>query len=107
VQDQYNAYISAVVSRNKTSTAVFSRGLANEPRCNGCATSVITNCATTISAYIKSLDSNHLVTLGDEGFVNGGGDDSYPYTTAEGVDFVANLGVPDLDYGTFQSTCGL
>ena len=86
----------------KTSTAVFAWELANEPRCNGCATSVITNWATTISAHIKSLDSNHLVTLGDEGFMNGGGDGSYPYTTAEGVDFVANLKIPDLDYGTFH-----
>jgi mannan endo-1,4-beta-mannosidase len=102
VQGQYKANINPVVSRYKTSTAVFSWELVNEPRCHGCATSVITNWATTISAYIKSLDSNHLVTLGDEGFMNGGGDGSYPYTTAEGVDFVANLGIPDLDYGTFH-----
>lgn len=47
--------------------------------------------ATTISAYIKSLDSTHMVTLGDEGFMNGGGDGSYPYTTGEGIDFAANL----------------
>ena len=51
---------------------------------------------------IKSLDSNHLVTLGDEGFMNGGGDGSYPYTPGEGVDFVANLKIPNLDYGTFH-----
>jgi len=34
--------------------------------------------------------------------MNGGGDGSYLYTTAEGVDFVANLGVPNLDRGTFH-----
>ncbi len=102
VQNQYKAYISAVVSRYKTSTAVFAWELANEARCNGCSTSVITNWATSISAYIKSLDSNHLVTLGDEGFMNGGGDGSYPYTASEGVDFVANLKIPNLDFGTFH-----
>jgi mannan endo-1,4-beta-mannosidase len=102
VQAQYKTYISAVVSRYKTSTAVFAWELANEARCNGCATSVITNWATSISVYIKSLDPNHLVTLGDEGFMNGGGDGSYPYTPSEGVDFVANLKIPDLDYGTFH-----
>jgi hypothetical protein len=35
-----------------------------------------------------------MVTLGDEGFMNGGGDGSYAYTTAEGVDFAQNLKVP-------------
>jgi mannan endo-1,4-beta-mannosidase len=32
--------------------------------------------------------------MGDEGFVNGGGDGSYPYTTGEGMDFEANLRIP-------------
>lgn len=102
VQTQYKAYISAVVSRYKSSSAIFAWELANEPRCNGCAASVITNWATTISAYIKGLDSTHMVTLGDEGFMNGGGDSSYPYTTGEGVDFQANLKVPNLDFGVFH-----
>jgi mannan endo-1,4-beta-mannosidase len=94
VQAQYKAYISAVVSRYKTSDAIFAWELANEPRCHGCATSVVTTWATSISAYIKSLDSTHMVTLGDEGFTNGGGDGSYPYTTGEGIDFAANLKIP-------------
>lgn len=102
VQTQYKAYISAVVSRYKSSSAIFAWELANEPRCNGCPTSVITNWATTISAYIKSVDSTHMVTLGDEGFMNGGGDGSYPYTIGEGIDFQANLKIPNLDFGTFH-----
>lgn len=93
-QTQYKKFINAVVSRYKASTAIFAWELANEPRCQGCATSVITNWATTISAYIKSLDSAHMVALGDEGFMNGGGDGSYPYTTYEGIDFAANLKIP-------------
>lgn len=99
-QTQYRAYINAVVSRYRNSRAIFAWELANEPRCPGCATSVITNWATTISAYIKSLDSNHLVTLGDEGWLNGGGDGSYPYQGGEGVDFVRNLAISTLDFGT-------
>jgi mannan endo-1,4-beta-mannosidase len=43
-----------------------------------------------------------MVTLGDEGFMNGGGDGSYPYTTGEGIDFAANLKIPNLDFGTFH-----
>ena len=102
VQTQYKKYIEAVVSRYKTSTAIFAWELANEPRCNGCDTSVIYDWATTTSAYVKSLDSEHMVTLGDEGFMNGGGDSSYPYTTGEGIDFAQNLDIKDLDFGTFH-----
>jgi len=94
VQAQYKTYIQTVVSRYSSSSAVFAWELANEPRCNACPTSILTEWATTISAYIKSLDSTHMVTLGDEGFMNGGGDGSYPYTTGEGVDFAANLKIP-------------
>ncbi|KAF8848334.1 glycoside hydrolase [Acephala macrosclerotiorum] len=57
------AYIKAVVSRYVSSTAIFARELANEPRCNGCATSIVTNWATKTSAYIKSLGPNHMITL--------------------------------------------
>lgn len=100
-QTQYKKYIEAVVSRYKNSTAIFAWELANEPRCNGCDTNVIYNWATQISAYIKSLDSNHMVTLGDEGFgLNAG--TSYPYQFGEGLDFAKNLQIPNLDFGTFH-----
>lgn len=84
-QAQYRTYIKAVVSRYITSTAVFAWELANEPRCQGCSTDVIYKWASDTSAYIKSLDSNHMVTLGDEGFNPSAGDGSYPYQTSEGM----------------------
>jgi len=103
IQAQYKAYIAAVVSRYKTSTAVFAWELCNEPRCTGCATSVITQWATGISAYIKSLDPNHMVTMGDEGFgLNGGSDTSYPFTNGPGLNFTNNLQIPDIDFGTMH-----
>jgi len=103
MQAQYQAYIAAVVSRYKTSTAVFAWELANEPRCTGCATSVITNWATTTSKYIKSLDPNHMVTMGEEGFgLNGGSDTSYPFTNGPGTNFTNDLAIPDIDFGTMH-----
>jgi mannan endo-1,4-beta-mannosidase len=79
VQANYQKYIAAVVSRYKTSTAIFAWELCNEPRCTGCATSVITQWVTTTSAYIKSLDPNHMVCIGDEGFgLSGGASGDYP-----------------------------
>jgi len=103
-QAQYRAYVQAVVGRFKNSTAVFAWQLANEPRCKGCSTDVIYKWATDVSKYIKSLDANHLVALGDEGFGLPGGTSStsYPYGTSEGVDFVKNLGIQTLDFGTFH-----
>ncbi|RYO82465.1 hypothetical protein DL766_007399 [Monosporascus sp. MC13-8B] len=100
-QTQYRAYIKAVVSRFVSSPAILAWELANEPRCNGCPTSVITKWAAETSAYVKSLDPNHLVTLGDEGF-GLQGDGSYPYQFTEGIDFKANLAIKTLDFGTFH-----
>jgi mannan endo-1,4-beta-mannosidase len=64
-QTAYQAYVKAVVSRYKDSPAIFAWELANEPRCNGCDTSVLYNWIKTTSAYIKSLDSKHMVAIGD------------------------------------------
>jgi endo-1,4-beta-mannosidase len=101
-QNAYKNYIAFVVNRYKSSPAVFSWELCNEPRCHGCDSSVITNWASETSAFIKSIDSTHMVTLGDEGWFCSGGDGSYAYSCAEGVDFEANLQVSTLDYGTFH-----
>ena len=103
-QAQYQKYIAAVVSRYKTSTAIFAWELANEPRCSGCDVSVINTWATTTSAYIKSLDSNHMVTMGDEGFgLDTLSDGSYPFTTAAGgYNWTQNLQIPDIDFGTYH-----
>ncbi|KAI0409895.1 glycoside hydrolase superfamily [Xylaria palmicola] len=102
-QTQYRAYIKAVVSRYASSPTVFAWELANEPRCNGCATSIVTKWAAETSAYVKSLDPAHMVTLGDEGFgLKTGSDGSYPFGFSEGVDFEANLKIDTLDFGTFH-----
>ncbi|KAK7989325.1 hypothetical protein PG989_009640 [Apiospora arundinis] len=100
-QAQYRKYVQAVVTRYANSPAIFAWELANEPRCNGCNTDVIYNWAASTSAYVKSLDPNHMVTLGDEG-MGIPGDGSYPYQYGEGTDFVKNLGIKTLDFGTFH-----
>ncbi|KAI4129034.1 MAG: hypothetical protein LQ338_002450 [Usnochroma carphineum] len=107
-QTAYKNYIKFIVSRYKTSTAIFSWELCNEPRCSGCDSSVITNWASQTSAYIKSLDPNHLVSLGDEGWLTStssylpNSDGSYAYSGYEGVDFEKNLAISTIDYGTFH-----
>jgi mannan endo-1,4-beta-mannosidase len=65
IQTVYRTYIEAVVSRFIDSSAVFAWELANEPRCNGCDTSILYNWIADTSAYIKSLDPLHMVCIGD------------------------------------------
>ena len=50
------------------STAIFAWELANEPRCNGYKISIVTEWATKTSAFIRGLDANYIITMGDEGF---------------------------------------
>ena len=43
------------------------------------------------------------MALGDEGwFAPPEGDGSYAYSAYEGIDFIQNLAIPTLDYGTFH-----
>ncbi|KAL8734380.1 MAG: hypothetical protein Q9166_001578 [cf. Caloplaca sp. 2 TL-2023] len=108
-QAAYKNYIKFIVNRYKYSPAIFSWELCNEPRCSGCNSNIITKWASDTSAYIKSLDRNHMVSLGDEGWLTSTSantiqkyEQSYAYTGYEGVDFQANLAIKTLDYGTFH-----
>lgn len=109
IKQYFKDYIEAVVSRYSDSTAIFAWELANEPRCKGtsmeasssCNTDTITSWVDEISEYIKSLDSNHMVTVGDEGFFNKDSDD-WINNGSEGVDFEANLALSNIDFGTFH-----
>jgi mannan endo-1,4-beta-mannosidase len=100
-QTQYRAYIQAVVSRYSSSPAIFVWELANEPRCNGCALNVLTNWVAGSAAYVKSLDSEHMVTTGEEGF-GLAGDGSYPYGFSEGGNFNATCADPNVDFCVYH-----
>ncbi|KAF7428063.1 hypothetical protein PC9H_007282 [Pleurotus ostreatus] len=110
----YKNYIHAFVSRYVNEPTILAWELANEPRCRGtssttsgsCTPATITSWAADISAYIKSIDSNHLVALGDEGFFNRPGSPTYPYQGSEGIDFDANLQISTLDFGTIHDVWG-
>ncbi|EKM61758.1 glycoside hydrolase family 5 protein [Phanerochaete carnosa HHB-10118-sp] len=106
----YKNYIKTFVGRYVNEPTILGWELANEPRCAGstgttsgtCTTATVTNWISEISAYIKSIDPNHLVALGDEGFFNEPGNPSYPYQGGEGIDFNVNLNISTIDFGTFH-----
>ncbi|KAI8060970.1 glycoside hydrolase superfamily [Gongronella butleri] len=117
IKAAYKAYIEHVLSRVNTLTniaykddpTIFGWELANEPRCAGsgsvpsssnCNPKVTTAWVDEMSAYIKSIDSNHLVAVGDEGFFNDPSNSDYYYNGGAGIDFDANLALSGIDFGT-------
>ena len=94
----------------KDEPSVFAWELANEPRCNTdaqCKDNILYNWAKEMSEYVKRVDPNHMVALGDEGFYNKPYGYYNEYTTsnyafygAEGVDFEKLMTIDTLDFGT-------
>jgi mannan endo-1,4-beta-mannosidase len=102
-----------MVTRYKDSPAIFAWELANEPRCGADGTRNLprsSDCTPArlgawieeMSTYIKSIDSNHLVTWGGEGGFNIKSDD-WAYNGADGSDFDHELSLKSIDFGTFHS----
>ncbi|KAK4691085.1 mannan endo-1,4-beta-mannosidase, partial [Phenoliferia sp. Uapishka_3] len=55
------------------------------------------------ATYIKSLDSNHLVAIGDEGFFASTTSSSdFLYNGGSGMNFTGNLELSSIDFGTFH-----
>lgn len=103
-----------MVTRYKKKKSIMAWELANEPRCagdstrnlprseNGCSPAVITAWIKEMSAYIKELDPNHLVTWGGEGGFNRESDD-WAYNGSDGGDFESELAIPTIDFGVFHT----
>ncbi|KAH6621687.1 beta-mannanase [Chaetomium sp. MPI-SDFR-AT-0129] len=113
IKDAFKRYVKALVTRYKDSPAVFAWELSNEPRCgadavrnlpvsDNCSPEVLSAWIAEISAYIKTLDSNHLVTWGGEGGFNRDSDDSF-YNGSDGGDFDYELTIDTIDFGVFHS----
>ncbi len=118
IKQQYKQWARHLVSRRNTvngrlyrdDPTIFSWELANEPRAIGAAgrdskegwdKSTITVWADEMSGYLKSLDPNHMVSVGDEGFLDGGGS-HWAYQANDGVDHKALTALPHIDFGTFH-----
>lgn len=113
----YKNYINTLLNHTnpytgrklKDEPGVFAWELANEPRCKtdaGCKNDVIYEWAKEMSAYVKSIDPYHMVSVGDEGFYNlpynsvKESSCSYIWYGAEGVDFEKLMTINTIDFGT-------
>jgi hypothetical protein len=113
VKSEFKKFISMLINRRNTLTGVLYRDdptifafeLANEPRAKGYDTTVgkmpgetICSWAQEMTAFIRSQDSNHMVSIGDEGMrANGSNQEPHSWINNgyEGVDFVCNLQYAD------------
>lgn len=118
IRQDYRDWVATVVNRVNSITgvpyrddpAIFSWELANEPRCinaslptsGSCTQQTLLDWAGEMSTYVKSLDPNHMVSVGDEGFLDWGRGSDWPYNAADGVDHEALTSLPNVDFGTFH-----
>ncbi len=116
VKQAYRDYAEHLLLRVNTRTgrqyrdepAIFAWELANEPRCvgdNGTplpdGTDTLVGWVDEMSAYLKSVDANHLVAVGDEGYFRRSlAGDHALYNGSFGVDCERLLGVSTIDFGT-------
>ncbi len=113
----YESWIDHLVHRKNSingslyrdDPTIFGWELANEPRCinagnfdhaSACSPPVLVKWADETSTFIRSIDPNHLISVGDEGFFANG--TSSHYDGADGVDHVALLAVKHIDFGTYH-----
>jgi mannan endo-1,4-beta-mannosidase len=121
IKNAFKSYVEKVLNRVNTFTGVQYKNdptimgmeLMNESRCVGsnknnrfpsdpnCTPEQLTRWIDEMSTFIKKMDPNHLIAIGDEGFWNKG--PSYPNTYSNvwdgssGTDFVRNAELPNID----------
>lgn len=96
-------WIGTIVNRYRDSPAVLAWELANEPRCPiPGGRELLLDWAEDMARFVKSVDPNHLVALGDEGFFRHAHPQNHLYTGEYGVDFESILSIPEIDFGTYH-----
>ncbi|ONK67696.1 uncharacterized protein A4U43_C05F2780 [Asparagus officinalis] len=109
----YKNHVKAVLTRMNSITGVmykddptiFAWELMNEPRCqsdNSGAT--LQNWISEMAGYVKSIDGNHMLEAGLEGFYGESRPDRKQFNPGYevGSDFIANNQIPHIDFATIH-----
>jgi mannan endo-1,4-beta-mannosidase len=110
IKNAYKTWLQAILTRRNSITgrlysdepAIMAWELTNEARCQTKGgRELLLSWIAEMAAFVKQHDSHHLLALGDEGmfYKQGSGD---LYDGSHGVDWVANLAVAGIDFGTFH-----
>jgi len=106
----YKRYVTYFLNRTNTLTgvkykddpAIFAWQLANEPRARSDQTGqVLYNWVSEMSTHIKSIDSNHLLTTGEDGFYLNKGS-NWKYNGYDGQDFISHHQIPTIDFASYH-----
>ena len=111
----FKEYIYMLLNRVNTYTgvayknepAIFSWQIMNEGRNSGQDPAILRDWYQEIAQYIKSIDPNHLVGTGEEGFDHNKPSvysidqysNRYPLRANEGTSYLMNTAIPEIDYG--------
>lgn len=77
VKDKYKNWLKCIIPQVASHKALFAWELANDPRCKGddkrttsgsCNAQTVTRWTADTSAFVKTLDPNHMAASGDGGF---------------------------------------
>ncbi|KAJ8485860.1 hypothetical protein OPV22_018345 [Ensete ventricosum] len=107
----YKNHVKTVLTRVNSITGVaykddptiFAWELMNEPRCQSdWSGNSIQRWIAEMAAYVKSIDSNHLLEAGLEGFYGASSPQKQfnPRSLQVGTDFIANNRIPNIDFAT-------
>lgn len=113
-KEAYKNYVSMLLNRKnqytgieyKNDPTIFAWELANEPRNpEDKSGKQVTEWAKEMSAYIKNIDKNHMVSVGDEGFLFGKEEGykkegNWAYDGSQGVNWEELIQIPTIDFGT-------
>ncbi|WJX58523.1 mannan endo-1,4-beta-mannosidase [Trifolium repens] len=113
VKQYYKNHIKAMLTRKnsisgvlyKDDPAIFAWELINQPRyANDTSGKSIQNWVSEMAAYVKSIDSNHLLEIGLEGFYGETTPQKQfnPNSTQVGTDFISNNQIPEIDFATIH-----
>lgn len=115
VKGYYKSHIKAILTRRNSITgvvykddpAIMAWELMNEPRCDTdpFAGEIIQAWILEMASYLKSIDSNHLLEVGDEGFYGQSNSQRQRYNPyiQLGTDFIENNQITDIDFATVHS----
>ncbi|WVZ06541.1 hypothetical protein V8G54_019887 [Vigna mungo] len=108
----YKNHVKTVLTRKNTVTGllykddptIFSWELMNEPRSLDLSGKQVQDWVKEMAAYVKSIDNNHLLQVGLEGFYGNSvpGRKQFNPGYEGGSDFISNNLVPEIDYATIH-----
>jgi len=92
----------------KEDPAILSYNIMNEPRCEECG-KVLQSWIDEMAAYIRSIDKNHMITVGEDGFYSSEfSNENYmkmnpgEWANNQGQDFIANHKGKDISYAAIH-----